>query len=283
MILDEETNLLFLSELILQRTEFVTQLKNVLSSNQIPYQFLPGTKDIWCRDYMPIQVSENRFLQFKYDPTYLNYKKYRSTITNVDSVCDAIDLKTEKSEIKIDGGNVIKGKDWVILTDRIFSEKELKPAILLEELEKLFEAKPIIIPAEPGDYLGHADGVARRLDEEVLIVNEYSSAKGRDYSQRLEKALKKEGFKLEKLPNAAHKARNENSADGYYINYLQMRDLILLPVFGHVEDETALKAISSLFSSFKVATIDARAISIDGGVLNCISWSVFSMKIFNTF
>jgi hypothetical protein len=32
---------------------------------------IEGTKDIWIRDYMPIQLSDDKFLVYKYDPDYL--------------------------------------------------------------------------------------------------------------------------------------------------------------------------------------------------------------------
>ena len=42
-----------------------------LEHHGIPLRTIPGTQDIWCRDYMPIQVAEDRFVQFRYAPDYL--------------------------------------------------------------------------------------------------------------------------------------------------------------------------------------------------------------------
>ena len=50
-----------------------------------------------------------------------------------------------------------------ILTDRIYQEnRPLTPAAIRERLRRELEVgKLIIIPVEPGDVLGHADGVLR--------------------------------------------------------------------------------------------------------------------------
>ncbi len=44
---------------------------DVLKKHSISYSYLPGTRDIWCRDYMPVQVEKDRFIEYRYDPDYL--------------------------------------------------------------------------------------------------------------------------------------------------------------------------------------------------------------------
>jgi agmatine/peptidylarginine deiminase len=70
---------------------------------------------------------------------------------------------------------------------------------------------------------------------------------------------------------------NEN-LNWVYINYLQMKDLILVPQFGIEEDLQAFNQISQLFPEYaakeQIETIDASVIIKYGGVLNCISWNI---------
>ena len=47
--------------------------------NGVPIEVIPGTADIWCRDYMPIQLDQDRFCQFVYAPDYL--RGYEHLIT----------------------------------------------------------------------------------------------------------------------------------------------------------------------------------------------------------
>jgi agmatine deiminase len=122
MITDAQTNFVYFSELLNSRPEFKafsTQLTNILDKHKISYGFLPKTNDIWCRDYMPIQISEKKFIEYRYDPDYLQSKKERSNKTYPDIVCDALQLKTIKTGLILDGGNVVKSSDKVILTDKV--------------------------------------------------------------------------------------------------------------------------------------------------------------------
>lgn len=275
MIKDNETNLLYLSDQLALRQSFFNELRFILNRNKIQYKILPNTKDIWCVDYMPIQKTTDSFIQFTYQPDYLQNKKYISTQTDTSLVCTAINIETERSNIKIDGGNVIRGKDWVVLTDKIFKEnKTFSKQSLLKELEIIFEAKPIIIPREPGDYTGHADGMVRYYDERTLLINSVKPNDKRIFHSKLIQSLIKEGFSLIEIPNAMYDNDDYDSADGLYINYLQMKNFLLIPTFNKKEDEFTIKKFQELFPRHVIETIDAKEISKDGGVLNCITWNI---------
>ncbi|MBU4305140.1 MAG: hypothetical protein KJ893_05930, partial [Candidatus Omnitrophica bacterium] len=63
MITDQETNSVYFSKHLSQRyPEFFKELEGILERNGIKYGLLPHTNDIWCRDYMPVQVSKNEFV-----------------------------------------------------------------------------------------------------------------------------------------------------------------------------------------------------------------------------
>jgi agmatine deiminase len=67
---------------------------------------------------------------------------------------------------------------------------------------------------------------------------------------------------------------NDDQAHGYYINYLQMENLIVVPTFGLKEDDQALKKMEELFPGQTVIGINSRDIAEKGGVLNCITWNI---------
>lgn len=74
MITDKETNAVYFSDLLHSKDEFkgtYVQIKAILDRHKIKCKFLTKTEDIWCRDYMPIQVRENKLLQFRYESSYL--------------------------------------------------------------------------------------------------------------------------------------------------------------------------------------------------------------------
>jgi agmatine deiminase len=275
MIIDSETNLLYLSEVLKSRENFFNKLTSLLIKNSIKYKLLPETNDIWAVDYMPIQTALTEFIQFKYEPDYLQNDEFIFTQTNTKSVCKAINLNTTDSEIKLDGGNIIKGKNWVILTDKIFKENtDFKENELINELENLFKVKIIIIPKEPNDFTGHADGVIRYYDNETVLINSYIPTDKIEFQRRLTKELKNQGLKTIEIPYNPYNNSDYDMADGLYINYLQMNNFILLPTFKKNEDERAYRQFEQLFPRQTIETIDSREISVDGGVLNCITWNI---------
>ncbi len=275
MIIDSETNLLYLSDVLKAREEFFNNLTSLLIKNGVKYRLLPETNDIWAVDYMPIQTGLTKFICFKYEPDYLQNDEYIITQTNTKSVCKAINLNTTDSEIKLDGGNVIKGKNWVILTDKIFDENAgFKKNELINELEVLFKTKVIIIPKEPNDFTGHADGVVRYYDNETVLINSYKPTDKREFQNRLTKELKNQGLRTIEIPYKPYDNKNYDMADGLYINYLQMDNFILLPTFEKKEDERAYRQFEQLFPGQTIETIDSRDVSVDGGVLNCITWNI---------
>jgi agmatine deiminase len=73
-------------------------------------------------------------------------------------------------------------------------------------------------------------------------------------------------------------APNQSTAEGLYINYLQVGNLVVVPQFNFKkEDARALSIYKEIFGSkFSVVPFDARQISKSGGVLNCASWTVKS-------
>jgi len=71
MIPDKDTNIVYISKFLKTKPEFVStcnQITDILDKYHVSYYFLEGTKDIWARDYMPIQVSEKKFIEYRYDP-----------------------------------------------------------------------------------------------------------------------------------------------------------------------------------------------------------------------
>ena len=71
----------FMSELLMsQYPEICNNLIRIFKKHHINYSFIKETKDIWCRDYMPVQIESEKFIQFRYDPSYLKGKNVRISL-----------------------------------------------------------------------------------------------------------------------------------------------------------------------------------------------------------
>jgi agmatine/peptidylarginine deiminase len=272
MISENKTNKIYFSNKLKEDFPNVCKsIEKVLNSFNCKYAFLPKTKDIWARDYMPIQVSKGKFVEFRYDPDYLQgkYKGYRDLKTYPDIVCNELGVETIKSDIILDGGNVIKSDNCVILTDKIVVENKhtYKKDELLSKLSELFDfAKIILIPWDKKEKYGHSDGVVRFIDNERVLVSEIY-----EKDEKLIRRLKENGLKPEIL---RVKIKRQNKFNWAYINFLQTKDLIIVPKFNTEEDKKAIEVISSYFKGYKIAQVEMSEIATMGGALNCISWSI---------
>ncbi|UBM61546.1 agmatine deiminase family protein [Candidatus Sulfidibacterium hydrothermale] len=180
MITDFETNTIYFSERLKTDKRFTKTFKeitSVLKSIGIEPKLLPKTKDIWARDYMPIQVTKEKFIEYRYDPDYLQKaeKGYRNLKSYPDIVCDLIQLTTEKSDIILDGGNVVKSNNCLILTDKVVVENRLSysKTELIKKLKRIFKVEKIIlIPWDKKERFGHSDGVLRFINSNTVLISE---------------------------------------------------------------------------------------------------------------
>ncbi|WP_066829614.1 agmatine deiminase family protein [Rufibacter ruber] len=278
MVTDSETNLLYLADTLPQfYPTFCQSLENVLRQNEVNYAFLPGTKDVWAVDYMPIQVASDRFVQFVYYPDYLQTIKLRKTISDVDAICETLEIVPEKSPLLVDGGNIVRGKDRVIMCDKVFRENPTVPEkTLIRELREYLEVDHLIfVPTDKADKIGHADGMVRFLDDKTVLINDYSKEKS-EFQSTFRMALHNAELDWVEIPYNPYGNREKIQANGIYINYLEMEGTIILPTFGIREDDVVAKQMESLFPNYNFALVNSNEIANEGGVLNCISWNIKS-------
>jgi agmatine deiminase len=280
MIPDWQTTFVYFSRLFSNRHRVLwKQLTEILRGHSVPFGLLNKTRDIWARDYCPIQVQGKRFVKFRYCPDYLR-GRYERLITH-DDVCKQVENlgKFQKPEIILDGGNVVSGKNKAILTDKVYRENpKWKPGRLRSTLAELLHVDQcIMIPKEPGDPIGHSDGVVRFLKEDLVVVNDYSKVDPA-YGKQLCAALAKHGLRIEIVPHFREDRSEDGipSATGNYINFLRIGNLIVVPAYGSLEDQKACKTLERLCPKATVIPLECVKLSRKGGVLNCVAWTILA-------
>ena len=272
MLCDRQTNKVYFSEGLQKYKRICSSLLDSLRREDIPYEFLPYTeseKHVWARDFMPVQLEEGIFLQYVYSPDYL--KDCKEFIPDYPAICKELKLECIKTDIVLDGGNVIKCGNKVIMTYKIFQENPGKTKEeLTQKLEKLLDARLIIIPWDKYEMFGHADGMVRAIGENKVLLNNYI-----DFDpylrQRLLKSLSPH-FEVEELHYGIKGGCKFSWA---YLNFLQIKNCIFVPGFGVKEDDLALEQIQKLFPDHKAVQIGNCAdLAKEGGALNCISWNI---------
>lgn len=274
MITDSQTDFVYFSELIKKQYPIETEgITDIFYKHSIPFAFLKGTKDIWCRDYMPVQISQNSFLGFKYNPKYL--KGYENIKSDPMEVCNANGIQSKFCGINLDGGNVVKCAERVIISERVFSENKIPRAQLIDSLESLFDAEAIFIPDIKADMTGHSDGMVRFINKDTILVNELEH-EYKYWRIGMEKVISKYNLNYIEVPWFLPSVKSSLSAIGCYINFLEVSNLIILPRFEVNPDiDQKVEALfKQIYPNRCIESIQVNKIAIKGGVLNCITWNI---------
>jgi len=290
MVIDEETNLVYFSSLI--RTLYMPEwarIESILKKHHIQYDFLNGTKSIWCRDYMPIPVAEKDFVQFQYNSTYIREKKYRDEKTIPLDVAEWKSFPIKSTEIILDGGNVVRSKNRVIISDRVYSDNtNWSRPVLIKAIEELLKSEVIIIPAYPEDMTGHADGLVRFYDDDTVLINSSDDEIEQEWMSKFKRKISVSGLKTIEVPFFADQySEKKDSAVGIYLNFLEIGKLILLPVFASKNlqtadglsvsdlDEKVIQQFKVLYPDHIIEPVEINRIGRQSGLMNCITWNIW--------
>lgn len=266
--MNKNTTVYFSDILRIQHSALFSNLKSILNRHHYEVKTLKETKDIWIRDFMPL-VFDEKCVQYLYEPDYLMEPSLLRYRTDPNNPVNELGIQTEKIELILDGGNVVKFHDTVIMTNKVFKENENFEIVCntlnskLPQLERL-----IFIPRDPDpeEIYGHVDGMVRFIKQNHLLVNsQYSD----NFKQKLHNTLKDRGFHTTELK------MKENTKNAWgYINFLHLDDLIIQPSIDKVNDPYIKSQLEELYSNTIVELCDATSLVKQGGVFNCISWEL---------
>lgn len=280
MITDNLTTTVYFSGLLPKKCPILNRhIIEALEVNRIHYAYLSETKDIWCRDFMPIQIEKDRFVFYKYTPNYLQDPQYIRLQTNTEEVfrADANRLghllqNAITIDLVMDGGNVVKCGDTVVMTEKVFAENKDKTRAEVEKILKdAFRCDILFLPWDRQETFGHSDGIVHYAGSGKILLTNYDDS-SLYYYRRFRKALEKH---FEVVP-LKYKTKRPHARNWAYINFLQVGKLVLVPQLSLEEDEQALAQIAKVLPDCKVVGIPALEAVRRGVGLNCISWNVLS-------
>ena len=249
-----------------------SELAAALARQHVDYALLPNTKDIWMRDFMPVQCAPERFVAYRYEPDYLLGKS--QYITNWRHVIPPHNIPYTYVRLVLDGGNVIVCNDKIILTEKVFQENSLlTPMEVLRRLENAFNAEAVIIPWDHHEPYGHADGMVRYIEKGKVLITNYCDF-DTDLRKKMLDALQPH-FEVVELHYDVEKPHKWNWA---YINFLLADRKLFLPRLNTSEDEQACAQIGAALGIPRehIELVDITGILRHGGGINCISWNNIS-------
>ncbi|MGJ0357731.1 agmatine deiminase family protein [Aliarcobacter cryaerophilus] len=254
-----------LSRLLFERyTTESENLTNILNKHNIPYEILENTKDIWMRDFMPFCLDDGTLVSYIYEPDYLQGVKYKNIKTKINYEINHIDLV-------IDGGNFVRYKNKAIMTDKVFKEN---PSKTKDEIIEIIKTKCkledlIIIPKQPYDIYGHSDSMVRWINENSVLINDFS-VESKTFNDKLLKALKKYNLNI-KAMKYTNSFFTKNRNWGAYLNFVKIENVLIVPIYGIKEDILALEQLQNIYKNCIIEPIKFNSIIKEGGALHCVS------------
>ncbi len=280
MITNRETNKVYFSKRLTWYKAWPT-LKAALEAHEVDYALLDGTRDKWARDYMPVQIGKDRFVSYVYNPDYLQEDKDLITdwkqIGNLPPMQEVVETK-----LIIDGGNVVKCRDFVLMTDKVFLENRrigLSRYEVTEELERLF-GTVVILPwniSDEWDFCGHTDGMVRCIEGNRVLLNNFRNHLESAWQhKKIVRILKEKGIGYEELD---YGPGYHGINDWAYLNFLQVGGVIFMPTVEKPDvDEKAAEQLAAIYGCEVVPVPFLSVVKANGkyggGALNCVSWNI---------
>jgi agmatine/peptidylarginine deiminase len=230
-------------------------------------------RDIWLRDFSPVVPSGP--VLFRYSAAAQGGKP-----KDADWVQDGFVRFAQRQGLAfrrvswiLDGGNCVdNGRDKAIVTDRFLSDNSLEKSQAVSLLrEQLGVERVALLPADPQDRLGHADGMAMFIASNTVAVTRYGGAFQKALLRELRRAFPGIGIaELETKFDADAFDPAFGSAKGIYVNATVTDHFIYLPVYGM---ETDAKAVAQIRASSdrEIVPVNAREIGPLGGSIRCLS------------
>jgi agmatine deiminase len=273
-------------------------IEDACDAAELHFRPFEHTRNIWARDYMPIQMgqipTDRLTCKFGYDG-YGVMKQHRYRL-GVKSEAYTWLGPTYQSEIVIDGGNIQRSRELAVVADTVFAHNKMRKGDLLQRLSEELHATIVVIPTEPYDEIGHSDGVLHFLPgTRTAFVNDYSHAKDKaywDYEKKLHRVLSSYGIKLIPFPWRGDDERNHvpklgdglkrfrryyRYADkvcpgwGYYINFMIAGRLCLFPSFSIEDDFEVYHVLKTHLPDMIIRHTNCNIVAMEGGLVNCVT------------
>jgi agmatine deiminase len=88
--------------------------------------------------------------------------------------------------------------------------------------------------------------MVRFYDNDTVLINDFSK-EDMDFQLRYRLSLHNAGLKYIEIPYNPYSNKKDDDAKGIYINFLQMKQAIIIPTFGLMEDEAVIRLFEELY------------------------------------
>jgi len=254
--------------------------------------------DVWFRDYGPTFVANRETGSLAMVHWIFNAwgEKYPELMrdTRIPLTMNRdMALPVFTPGIVMEGGSIeVNGRGTVITTEACLLNPNRNPDLSREDIEAYLEAyigAGHVIWLKEGiagdDTDGHIDDIARFVDPTTVLCaleeneDDVNYAPLKENYEILKRSTDQDGTPLTVIPLPMPGAvGGEDRLPASYANFYIGNTIVLVPVFGHPNDEVALARIRQAFPDREVVGIDCTAMVPGFGAIHCISQQQPSVK-----
>lgn len=277
-----------------------------LDESKIDIHIIPND-DVWARDCGPIflvnESGEKAVTEWNFNGWGERYPYQKDRLVP-EKVADALSVPIFNAPITLEGGALeVNGKGILIATrssiintnrnpgkDQIEIEAVIKEYLGIQQIIWLTGASREFCDVVGSDTDLHVDGYARFTDESTVLYSWTDDESNLFYSvlkqhhEELKNARTESGNPLTLVPlpkpenemystlGSARRPPFENILSlGTYANFYIANNLVLVPVYGDVNDSRAKGIIAEHFPGREIIGIPAWATAELGGMMHCVT------------
>jgi agmatine deiminase len=271
------------------------KIKNTLQSASVDMKkvnfYVSNYADVWFRDYGPIFVknSSHELAMIHWD--FNSWGEKYETLLKDKHIPEVINqkmtLKRFKPGIVLEGGSIdVNGKGTLLTTEQCLLNSNRNPLLNKEQIEQFLSDYLGIthfIWLKSGifgdDTDGHIDDIARFVNPTTIVCAFQDNNNDVDYKTLKENydvlcsAVDQDGEKIKivKLPMPTVLSDDGYRLPASYTNFYIGNSKVLMPTFGHKNDEKASAILQEQFPNRKVIGIPCNDLVYGFGTIHCIS------------
>ena len=247
--------------------------------------------DVWFRDYGPTYVVNRESKKLAMVNWIFNSwgEKYTELMRDARIPClinNELDLECFQPGIVMEGGSFdVNGQGCVLTTEQCLLNRNRNPELSRVEIECYLQeylgAQKVIWLKEGivgDDTDGHVDDIARFVAPNRVLCafeedeNDENHPALKENYEILCSSTDQDGRPLQvtKLPMPGRVGETER-LPASYANFYIGNTAVLVPIFGHRNDQIALNIIQKAFPGKRVVGIDCKELVYGLGTIHCIS------------
>jgi agmatine deiminase len=249
--------------------------------------FVPiDAEDSWIRDYGPTFVLNQQKHSLAMVKWIFNAwgNKYDDLIADdriPHELNKTLQLPMFESGIVLEGGSIeVNGARTVLTTEQCLLNKNRNPDLSrgdIEEYLKEYLNVSTVLWLREGiagdDTDGHIDDIARFVKSDTVVCAFEDDPADENYPTLKEnyEQLVRFGLKVIKLPMPGFIGDRHARLPASYANFYIGNSAVVVPIFGHANDQRALEIIQDCFPLRRVVAVHATAMVHGLGTIHCCS------------